>query len=335
MNTHRRATFVLILILCYFKISLSIEPISTGIVIGVGTLMGYNHETIYENTICRIAECCNDRSIPKNFTQLKEDFNKHLFGQHIVQEQVLKALENHYHYIETSKKPLVMSFHGTPGTGKNFVADFIVKAIYKNGLDSKYVHRFSGKLDFASEALTDIYSNELKKVIFSAIKMCPMSMFIFDEVDAMPIGVFDTITSLLDHHEKVNGLDFRKAVFIFLGNTGGVGIADTVYKHYKNHQHSREELKLHHFETILELSAYNEGGLKKSRPIESGLIDHFIPFLPLEKQHIIACIEVEFKRLGIEMTEQRKNDLLDYVTFEGLFAKNGCKRISKKAEIYA
>lgn len=200
-----------------------------------------------------------------------------------------------------------MSFHGTPGTGKNFVADFIAKSVYKKGLDSKYVHRFAGKLDFPSEAHSEFYSIRLRDVIKEAIEICPKSMFIFDEVDAMPAGVFDTITSLLDHHEKINDLDFRKAVFIFLANAGGVEIAETVYKHYTGKHQIREDLKLYHFEQILELSAYNrDGGLKKSKPIESGLIDHFIPFLPLEKHHVIGCIEVEFKRLGKELTEENK-----------------------------
>lgn len=222
-------------------------------------------------------------------------------------EQVIQALRSHYDHIDTSRKPLVMSFHGTPGTGKNYVADFIAKSIYANGLDSKFVHRFSGKLDFPNEAEFVRYSIALRDLIKDAIKICPKSLFIFDEVDDMPPGVFDTITSLLDHHETVNKLNFRQAIFIFLSNTGGVEIAETAYNHYTNDKINREALKLYHFEQILELSAYNrDGGLKKSRPIEAGLIDHYIPFLPLEKEHVIACIKVEFERLGIPLTEKRK-----------------------------
>lgn len=129
----------------------------------------------------------------------------------------------------------------------------------------------------------------------------------FDEVDSMPPGVFDTITSLLDHHERVQGVDFRKAVFIFLTNTGGVEISDTLLQLYRRKGFHREQAELKSFEHALELSAYNrQGGLQHSKPIESGLIDHYIPFLPLERRHVERCIEAEFGRLGTEPTDELK-----------------------------
>lgn len=58
----------------------------------------------------------------------------------------------------------------------------------------------------------------------------------------------------------------------------------------------REKTKLHHFERLLELTAFNvDGGLQKTSLIKSHLIDHFIPFLPLENRHVVKCIETEFK----------------------------------------
>jgi len=41
-------------------------------------------------------------------------------------------------------------------------------------------------------------------------------MFIFDEVDKMPDGVLDAIKPYLDHHHDVHGVDYRRAIFIFL-----------------------------------------------------------------------------------------------------------------------
>jgi len=40
------------------------------------------------------------------------------------------------------------------------------------------------------------------------------------------------------------------------------------------------------------------GGLKKSQMIDSHIIDHFIPFLPMEKIHVIQCIEAELMHLN-------------------------------------
>lgn len=51
-------------------------------------------------------------------------------------------------------------------------------------------------------------------------------------------------------------------------------------------------------ETIIKDSAYNEGegGLKMSRLIDRHMIDYFIPFLPLERKHVIMCFKDYLKR---------------------------------------
>ena len=41
-------------------------------------------------------------------------------------------------------------------------------------------------------------------------------MFIFDEVDKMPEGVLDAIAPYLEYHPHVRGVDYKKAIFIFL-----------------------------------------------------------------------------------------------------------------------
>lgn len=87
---------------------------------------------------------------------LKEDLRQNLFGQHIVNETLIPALKSHRNNLYRSQKPLVMSFHGTPGTGKNYAADRIVKHLYRKGDNSQYVHKFRGRVDFplASEVNT-------------------------------------------------------------------------------------------------------------------------------------------------------------------------------------
>lgn len=55
-------------------------------------------------------------------------------------------LRNTYH-----RKALTLSFHGTPGTGKNFVAQLIGESIFKLGTKSQYYHFFSGRNYFSHE----------------------------------------------------------------------------------------------------------------------------------------------------------------------------------------
>ena len=60
----------------------------------------------------------------------------------------------------------------------------------------------------------------------------------------------------------------------------------------------RDETSLVDFERIAELGAYNVvGGLQESKLIESHVIDHFVPFLPLELRHVEQCIKKEFQKI--------------------------------------
>ena len=45
---------------------------------------------------------------------------------------------------------------------------------------------------------------------------CPRSVFIFDEMDKMPVGLIDTIKPYVDYYEDLRGVDYRKATFFFL-----------------------------------------------------------------------------------------------------------------------
>lgn len=44
------------------------------------------------------------------------------------------------------------------------------------------------------------------------------------------------------------------------------------------------------------------GGLYKSRIIDKVLVDYFVPFLPLERGHIISCIKVQAKRQAMNQS---------------------------------
>jgi len=46
--------------------------------------------------------------------------------------------------------------------------------------------------------------------------MCGRSLFIFDEMDKMPVGVIEAIKPFIDHYAVIDGTDFRKSIFLFL-----------------------------------------------------------------------------------------------------------------------
>jgi hypothetical protein len=46
------------------------------------------------------------------------------------------------------------------------------------------------------------------------------------------------------------------------------------------------------------------GGFHMGETIKSNLIDHYIPFLPLEEHHVKQCIRAEFRRRGKEFPRE-------------------------------
>lgn len=42
-------------------------------------------------------------------------------------------------------------------------------------------------------------------------------MLVFDEVHKMPSGILDALVPLLGYSESVKGVDYRRAIFVFIG----------------------------------------------------------------------------------------------------------------------
>ena len=179
-----------------------------------------------------------------------------------------------------------------------------------------------------------LYQDQVRTWVKGNVTNCPQSLFVFDEVDKMPAGVLDGIRAYLDYIDRVDGVDYRRAIFIFLSNTGGKEITKKVHDVWLKGEMKREELTVRDFERLVELGAFNEGGeraaeekrslllnnnfkvviidrlllyirllrslsgggLKNSHLIEKNLIDVFVPFLPMEKRHVRLCADKEFKK---------------------------------------
>ena len=166
---------------------------------------------------------------------------------------------------------------------------------------------------------------------------CPQSVFIFDEMDKMPEGVIDAIKPFIDYHELIQGIDFRRSIFIFLSNTGGRQITHKALEFWKQGL-AREDIQYSDLEELIHLGAFNEvGGLHQSAVIEKSLIDHFVPFLPMEKEHIKKCAEMEAKLLNVNLTDAEMqsiaNDMSYWPITENIYSTTGCKRVAQKVDM--
>lgn len=325
-----------IISLSVFKLSLSFEPISISLIVGMSAIGGFKFfDQIKEQTYCRYKECCHESMMPFNIKKLQETLAMRLYGQHIVEEKLYNAIASHYKEIEKSEKPLVMSFHGTQGTGKNFVSNLIAEAVFEKGTKSLYYNVIHGSQYDNNERVNE-YKEQIKNQILRAIDQCPFSIFIFDEVDKMPEGIFDRITPMLDHHTLVEGRNFHKSVFIFLTNFGGEEITKVLYQLTVKQNIYRHKTELHHFEDINKIGVYNrKGGLKDSALIKAAVIDFYLPFLPLEEKHVVQCIRTEYEKFGRPFVNQDMiNEILNYIGFNSVtkFANTGCKTIHPKVK---
>ena len=81
------------------------------------------------------------------FLGLKNILHARLYGQHIAERIVLDAITSHVRKSK-SRKPLVMTFHGSNGVGKTYVSRIIAKAFYEKGESSRYFHFYYGLDNF-------------------------------------------------------------------------------------------------------------------------------------------------------------------------------------------
>lgn len=83
----------------------------------------------------------------------------------------------------------------------------------------------------------------------------------------------------------------------------------------------------------------NEKGLWHASIIDSYLIDYYVPFLPLEKEHVKNCIRAEFKNYNLSskinllslVTDSDIEQIADEHVYEPpgykKYSSSGCKRV--------
>jgi DNA polymerase III delta prime subunit len=90
-------------------------------------------------------------------TALDWELKSKLFGQPLVHNLVMTVMRHHLDPEHSTRKALVLSFHGFPGTGKNFLADMISRSLFKLGVKSKFRHFYSGRFSFPHDSEINTY----------------------------------------------------------------------------------------------------------------------------------------------------------------------------------
>nr|XP_058945427.1 torsin-1A-like [Pocillopora verrucosa] len=285
---------------------------------------------------CHFSECCKNKWIKPNITGLQSALRRRVFGQHLVTETVFKALVGHLNN-KSPNKALAISFNGWTGSGKNFVSKIIAEHIFKKGLESDYVNLIIATHEYPHQSQVEFYKRQLRNRVESSVSKCPRSLFIFDEMDKMPIGLIDVLKPFLDHYPPDEGkIDYRQSIFIFLSNTGGNLINNAVLKHWKDGK-KRGDIKIKDMDKVINLGEFNnKGGFWHSSLIDKNLIDYFIPFMPMERSHVKKCAKADLEKKGHPVTDSILNRVADELLYfpEDLkvFSLSGCKKVSSKVD---
>ncbi|XP_066436594.1 torsin-1A-like [Eleutherodactylus coqui] len=277
-------------------------------------------------------ECCiTEGSV--NLTALQDDLEKEVFGQHLAKQVVLKLMQ-----IEKRSKPLVLSFHGLTGSGKTYVSQFLAKHFTPMGVESKFVHKIVASASFPHVTQVKTYQDQLLAWIRGNVSRCERSLFIFDEIDKVHPEILHSLIPYLDYHDTIEGVSYRKSVFIFISNTGANVISDPALEFWRQGKR-REEIQLNEVEPKLRSYLENTMGSEfyKCDLIKKNVIDVFVPFLPLELEHVKECVRAELRRQGRaedqEAISRIANGMAYYPKGENAFSRNGCKNVHVRVNL--
>ncbi|KAM6048190.1 prosalusin isoform 3-T3 [Chlamydotis macqueenii] len=241
---------------------------------------------------------------------LECDLAVNLVGQPLVRQQVMKGVRE---FLENRNpvKPLVMSFHGSTGTGKTYVSSMLVRHLFQGGLQSPYVHQFSPVVHFPHAEQVEQYK----------------------EMDKMHPGLIDVIIPFLGPSWVVYGTNYRKAIFIFVSSAGGEQINKMTLDLWRAHK-DREEISLQDLEPAISKAVFEnpQNGFWKSGIINEHLIDFIVPFLPLKRHHVKQCVISELVQQGLEVRPDVVQEVADSIPYfpeeEKIFSSTGCKTVA-------
>ncbi|KAM5299318.1 prosalusin isoform 3-T3 [Ctenodactylus gundi] len=236
-------------------------------------------------------------------------------------------------------KPLVLSLHGWTGTGKSYVSSLLAQYLFQGGLRSPHVHHFSPIMHFPHPSHIERYKKDLKHWVQGNLTACGRSLFLFDEMDKLPPGLMEVLRPFLGSSWVVYGTNYRKAIFIFISNTGGEQINQVALEAWRSHR-EREEISLQELEPVVSRAMLDNPhhGFWRSGIVEEHLLDAVVPFLPLQRHHVRHCVLSELAQLGLEARDEVVQAVLDSTTFfpdeERLFSSNGCKTVASRIALF-
>ncbi|XP_050418671.1 torsin-1A [Patella vulgata] len=256
---------------------------------------------------------------------LRTTLKENLFGQDLAIDTIPGLLDEYFKRLSTnnSTKPLVLSIHGWTGVGKNYVSKIVSEYFA-----FKTLTKFLVPLNFPHEKDDKLYNKQIVEWVKTNISHCCVNFILFDEMDKSSSGVISGLkTAIIDQWETSHYK--TPVIFLLLSNSMGSEINKVVFMSDKPRYQIDVDSEL--------TSVFAVNNAWFSDFVAQELIDNFIPFLPLEKHHVIECIKQDSIKKNLDLSADKLDKILKEMTFvsirDRLFSSTGCKRVSDKVDL--
>jgi hypothetical protein len=284
-----------------------------------------------------------------------------LMGQPTGVELVLDALCDHVETpSERLRKPLVMSMHGSPGTGKSTFHRILARAAYNATTSSRgedagrYACPGRGcpgyKVIFGTDYVVrerEAQARMLRDAVTRHLERFPESVVVVEEYDKLGCPARGMLKQMLEHGSaggEGNPFDrnvtFSRSIFVLEANMGFMDVHDVSAATGRRVDGDalvalQRKLKDGLFEKWT-----NDGCEDREDTLKVvGAIDMFVPFVPLDRAAVKSIVHAQLVERGrikkhrrelgrLEWDDDVLERLVDEVEFEGKYAIEGGKEVS-------
>ena len=223
-----------------------------------------------------------DPEISMNVDEIRERFNKHVYGQERAVDWISNLLASIKTALTRTGKPIAsLLFVGPTGVGKTEMAKALAEFMF--GSEEKMVRfdmsEFSDHWSILRLTGESFFKDGL---LTSAVRREPFSVLLFDEIEKAHHDFYDLLLQILGEGRLTDSggklVNFCSTIIIMTSNVGAKNLQNSPIGLQKNDQ----------VESISEL--FLEAARKHFRPELFNRIDQIIPFKPLSKEVVRSVV---------------------------------------------
>ncbi|KAK2535500.1 Tor4a [Columba guinea] len=258
---------------------------------------------------------------------LEKTMHREVFGQKLAVESMMELLKD-YLATHIHNKPLVISLNGPTGVGKSHVGWLLAKH-FRSVMDNDFVLQYF-VMHHCPDGIAPLtceidLSEKISDMVTRAEVEEKIPLFILDEVELMSPVLLDTLSRFFEPNQTN---EFLNAIYILISNIGGGEITKFVI------QNASAEL-LHQQSGVEELLSIVQPVLIDVHPLWKSA--DIVPFVLLEKSHVINCFLEEMRREGLypdqKHIENLASQLSYYTTGDKQYSRMGCKQVVAKVNL--